>query len=134
MKKEKGYLIKADKEAKKALVVVTESKRCKSCEGGCEACTYAKRYWRVAENNIDAEVGDYVIVNTTSFTWVRLLLWGIPVLFSALVFALMLSYDISTALVMFCASLPASYLAICLSVGTKTFFHKKLVITEIDEQ
>lgn len=134
MKKEKGYLIKADKEAKKALVVVTESKRCKACDGGCEACTYAKRYWRVAENKIDAEVGDYVIVDTATFTWVRLLLWGIPVLFSALVFALMIGYGFTTALVMFCASLPAAFLAIWLSVGTKTFFHKKLIITDIDEQ
>lgn len=134
MKKEKGYLIKADKEAKKALVVVTESKRCRECDGGCEACTYAKRYWRVADNKIDAEVGDYVIVETTAFTWVRALLWGFPVLFSALVFALMLSYGMTTAFVMFCASLPAAYLAICLSVGSKTFFHKKLVITEIYEQ
>lgn len=133
MKQEKGYLIKNDKEAKKSLVVITESKRCKECEGGCEACTFAKRYWRVAENKIDAEVGDYVLVNTQSWTWVRLMLWGIPVVFAALVFALMLSYGVTTAIVMFCASLPAAYLAIYLSVGSKTFFHKKIVITDIDE-
>lgn len=133
MKQEKGYLIKSDKEAKKALVVITESKRCKACDGGCEACTFAKRYWRVAENKIDAEVGDYVLVNTQSWTWVRLMLWGIPVIFAALVFALMLGYGVTTAVVMFCASLPAAYLAIYLSVGSKTFFHKKIVITDIDE-
>lgn len=133
MKQEKGYLIKNDKEAKKSLVVITESKRCKECEGGCEACTFAKRYWRVAENKIDAEVGDYVLVNTQSWTWVRLMLWGIPVVFALLVFALMLSYGVTTAIVMFCASLPAAYLAIYLSVGSKTFFHKKIVITDIDE-
>ena len=133
MKQEKGYLIKSDKEAKKALVVITESKRCKACDGGCEACTFAKRYWRVAENKIDAEVGDYVLVNTQSWTWVRLMLWGIPVIFAALVFALMLGYGVTTAVVMFCASLPAAYLAIYLSVGSKTFFHKKIVITVIDE-
>jgi hypothetical protein len=133
VKQEKGYLIKSDKEAKKSLVVITEPKRCKECEGGCEACTFAKRYWRVAENKIDAEVGDYVLVNTQSWTWVRLMLWGIPVVFAALVFALMLSYGVTTAIVMFCASLPAAYLAIYLSVGSKTFFHKKIVITDIDE-
>lgn len=134
MKKVKGYLIKSDKEAKKALVVITESKRCKECDGGCEACTFAKKYWRVAENKIDAEVGDYVLLDSESLTWVRILLWGIPLVFSALVFALMLGYGMTTALVMFFASLPAAYLAIYLSVGSKTFFHKKLVITDIDEQ
>lgn len=133
MKQEKGYLIKSDKEAKKALVVITESKRCKECEGGCEACTFAKRYWYVANNELGAEVGDHVRVNTYNWTWVRLMLWGIPVIFSLLVFALMLGYGTTTAIVMLCASLPAAYLAIYLAVGTKTFFHKKIVITDIDE-
>lgn len=133
MKKVKGYLIKSDKEAKKALVVITESKRCKACDGGCEACTFAKRYWRVADNKIDAEVGDYVIVDSVSFTWVRVFLWGFPILFSLLVFALMIGYGMTAAFVMFCATLPAAYLAIYLSVGSKTFFHKKMVITDIDE-
>lgn len=133
MKKVNGYLIKSDKESKKALVVLTDSKRCRDCDGGCEACTYAKRYWFVADNSIEAEVGDNVELDQWNFNLTRILLWSFPIVFAAIVFALMLSYGITTSIVMSLASLPAAYLAIYFAVGNKTFFHKKLVITAVKE-